>query len=67
MSIWPEPKLTSEQVARLKREDRAKLSALAPDEAQAEVEAILNPRLWHVADRKQLAWPGDWADDEKGG
>ena len=47
----------------LKEVHRAELLAMPPDEAQALVESILHPRLWRVADPRQLAWPGDLADD----
>ena len=55
-----------EHFSELKKADRQALAALPPDEAQAAVERILYPRLWQVKDRQQLAWPGDWADEEKG-
>ena len=53
-----------EQLARLKQKDRDALKAMAPDEAQKAVDAILHPELWRVAKRDQLDWPGDLADDE---
>jgi hypothetical protein len=50
----------------LKRVHRHQLLSLPPDEAQADVECILYPRLWRVENAKQLDWPGDWADEESG-
>lgn len=61
------PGLSFEELAKLKRAHRVELQRLPPDEAQAVVEAILHPRLWRVENPKQLAWPGDLADDEEGG
>ena len=55
--------LSFEQFAELKKADRAELMAMPPDEAQAAAESILQPRLWTVEDPRQLAWPGDLADD----
>lgn len=55
--------ISFEAFAELKRQDRAALNALPPDEAQAAAEAILNPRLWQIADPRQLEWPGDLAGD----
>lgn len=55
-----------EMAARLKEADRQALAALPPEVAQAEVDKILFPRLWHVADPAQLAWPGDLADEDDG-
>jgi hypothetical protein len=45
-------------------EERFPAPVLSPDEAQSAVERILYPRLWYIQDRRQLAWPGDLADDE---
>ncbi len=53
-----------QQFDKMKSTDRAELEALAPDEAQAAVEQILHPRLWHVKDPQQLGWPGDLADSD---
>ena len=55
-----------EEFTELKKADRRALMALPRDEAQEAVEQILHPRLWRVADPAQLAWPGDWADEQKG-
>ena len=55
--------LTFEEFAARKRADRAALNQLPPDEAQAAAEGILFPRLWQVVDPRELAWPGDLADD----
>ena len=55
--------ISFEAFEELKKADRAALLALPPDEAQQAVEQILHPRLWTVADLRQLAWPGDLADD----
>ena len=52
-----------ELFADLKKADRAELMAMPPDEAQAAAESILQPRLWRIEDPRQLAWPGDLADD----
>jgi hypothetical protein len=57
--------ITWEEIAALKKADRAELAALPPDEAQAAVEQILFPRLWRIEDPRQLAWPGDLADDDE--
>ena len=57
--------ITLEEFAELKKADRAELAVLPPDEAQAAVEQILHPRLWRIADPRQLAWPGDLADDDE--
>jgi hypothetical protein len=61
----PSPDLLKEIVA-IKKADREELMAMPPDEAQAAVEQILHPRLWRIQDPRQLAWPGDLADDEEG-
>ncbi len=53
-----------EQLARLKQKDRDALEAMAPEEAQEAVDAILHPGLWRVTHPEQLDWPGDLADDE---
>ena len=53
---------TWEDVARYKQRDRERLAAMPPDEAQAEVDSILHPKLWRVKDPDQLNWPGDLAD-----
>jgi hypothetical protein len=55
--------ITFEQFEELKKADRAALLALPPDEAQQAVDQILHPRLWRIVDTRQLAWPGDLADD----
>jgi len=55
--------ITFEQFEELKKADRAALLALPPDEAQQAVDQILHPRLWRITDNRQLAWPGDLADD----
>lgn len=55
--------ITFEQFEALKNADRAALLALPPDEAQQAVDQILHPRLWRIVDSRQLAWPGDLADD----
>jgi hypothetical protein len=55
-----------EYFAELKKAHRRELLALPPDQAQADVETILHPRLWRIEYPQQLSWPGDWADDEKG-
>ena len=59
--------LTFEQFSQLKEAHRVELLRLPPDEAQAAVDRILHPRLWRIENPKQLAWPGDLADDEEGG
>jgi hypothetical protein len=61
------PALTFDELCELKKADRAELMALSPDEAQAAVERVLHPRLWRIENPEQLSWPGDLADDEKGG
>jgi hypothetical protein len=48
----------------LKLANQAELEAMPPAEAQAAVDCILYPRLWRVADDRQLPWPGDLADDD---
>ncbi len=53
-----------EQLARMKQEDRDELKAMARDEAQHAVDAILRPELWRVTHPEELGWPGDLADDE---
>ncbi len=53
----------SDPPSAVKRANRAQLAAMPPDEAQAVVEGILQPRLWKIADPRQLAWPADLADD----
>ncbi len=53
-----------EQLARLKQTDRDAIKAMAPEEAQEAVDAILHPALWRVTHPEQLDWPGDLADDE---
>ena len=58
---------TFERLRDLKCARRDDLNALSPDDAQAVVEGILHPRLWRIEDPNQLAWPGDLADDERGG
>ena len=58
--------LTDDQFRAMKQADRLALAALPPDEAQALVEALLQPRLWQIDDPSQLAWPGDLADDDQG-
>ena len=57
------PESLQEFAARLKKQDREALAALPPDVAQAEVDRILLPHLWQVANPEELAWPGDLADD----
>ncbi len=52
-----------EQLARLKQKDRDAIKAMAPEEAQEAVDAILHPGLWRVTRPEQLDWPGDLADD----
>jgi len=59
--------LSFEQFAELERADRAELTAMPPDEAQAAAESVLHPRLWRIEDPRQLAWPGDLADDPEDG
>jgi hypothetical protein len=36
---------------------------LSPDEAQAAAEQVLYPRLWKIADPRQLVWIDEFADD----
>ncbi|MBI3462503.1 MAG: hypothetical protein HY000_05500 [Planctomycetes bacterium] len=70
MAFNTEPKSWTASVAQfseLKKAQRTKLMALPPDDAQAIVDGILHPGLWRIENLQQLAWPGDWADDEKGG
>ena len=62
---FDKPESLLDLAARLKREDRQGLAALPPDVAQAEVDRILFPRLWRIADPSQLAWPGDLADEDE--
>ena len=57
---------TFEELAELKKARRAELATMPPDEAQALVESVLQPRLWRIEDPRQLAWPGDLADDPDG-
>lgn len=52
-----------EELRARKIADRAQLAAMPPDEAQAEVERILHPRLWHLQNPSDLDWPGDLADE----
>jgi hypothetical protein len=53
-----------EQIAQIRAAQRAELEALPPQEAQALVDSILQPRLWRIVDPRQLEWPGDLADDD---
>jgi len=56
-----------EAFSELKAADRAALDAMPPDEAQAAADAVLQPRLWQIADRQELVWQGSLADDAHGG
>ena len=58
--------LTADLIQALKHADRLELAALPSEEAQAIVEALVQPRLWRIDDPAQLAWPGDLADDDEG-
>jgi hypothetical protein len=64
----PEPRLPGElsilvEAQQIKRQDRARLAAMEPAAAQAEVDAILVALAGSVADPAQLAWPGDLGDE----
>jgi hypothetical protein len=50
----------------LKTADRAALSAMPPDEAQAAVNAILQPRLWQTSPSQGPAWKCE-LDEAEGG
>lgn len=52
------------EIAELKKADRAEMAAMPSEEAQAAVDDILHPHLWRITDPRQLAWPGDLADDK---
>ena len=56
--------LTFEEFEARKRANRERLNILPVDEAQAKADSILQPRLWHVVDPRELAWPGDLADED---
>ena len=64
-AVPSEMSTASAEFEALKRADRADLATLPPHEAQAAVDAILQPRLWRVEDPAQLEWPGDLADNEE--
>lgn len=51
------------QAKHFKQQDRAQLAAMAPADAQAEVDSILVDLTGSVADPAQLAWPGDLGDE----
>jgi hypothetical protein len=51
------PSRATRRFAQWKAADRAELGEMPPEEAQAAVDAILQPRLWHVEDPRQLAPP----------
>lgn len=65
MRILPN-EMTFDEFEARKRADRERLSQLPPAEAQAAADAVLQPKLWKVVDSKELAWPGDLADDDAG-
>ena len=51
--------ISLQRLKALKEQERARLQALPPEEAQAIADGILHPRLWQLA-RGQVAWPGEW-------
>ncbi len=51
-----------DQVQNLKIADRKRLAALPPEQAQAEVNALLVDLKWSVCDPNDLVWPGDLGD-----
>jgi hypothetical protein len=51
-----------ERVQAMKIADRERLAKLEPEQAQAEVNAVLVDLKWEVCNPKELIWPGDLGD-----
>jgi hypothetical protein len=51
-----------ESVQATKVADRQRLAKLKPEQAQAEVDAVLVDLQWEVCDPSELVWPGNLGD-----
>ena len=61
--IKPGVESLQEYAQRIKRVDRRLLGQLDPTAAQAQVDAVLVPSQWTIADRSKLVWLGDLGDE----
>lgn len=58
----PQSESLLESTQQIKIADRQRLANMEPEQAQAEVDAVLVDLKWTVCDPSELIWPGDLGD-----